>query len=148
MRVAGYPRPATRAQPSSPFRRAGEVSWSVTFSPLPCLVMNAPIAKQIPFEWTRPTGPATDPWAWLWDRDDPDTITYLEAENAYADAWFAPRAGLVETVFEEIKSRVQETDLAAPVRKDGWWYTSRTEQGLSYGIHCRGRSREAATEQI
>jgi oligopeptidase B len=110
--------------------------------------MDAPIAKQIPFAWTRPTGPADDPWAWLRDRDDPDTIAYLAAENAYADAWFAPRAALVETVFEEIKSRVQETDLAAPVRKDAWWYTSRTEQGLSYGIHCRGGSRETATEQI
>ncbi len=110
--------------------------------------MEAPVAKQIPFEWSRPTGPASDPWAWLRDRDDPDTVAYLEAENAHADAWFAPRAALVETVFEEIKSRVQETDLAAPVRKDGWWYTSRTEQGLSYGIHCRGRSRETAAEQL
>ena len=110
--------------------------------------MSAPIAKQIPFQWSRPTGPAEDPWAWLRDRDDPDTVAYLEAENAYADAWFGPRAELVESVFEEIKSRVQETDLAAPVRKDGWWYTSRTEQGLSYGIHCRGRSRETAVEQI
>ena len=110
--------------------------------------MEAPVAKQIPFEWSRPTGPASDPWAWLRVRDDPDTVAYLEAENAYADAWFAPRAALVETVFEEIKARVQETDLAAPVRKDGWWYTSRTEQGLSYGIHCRGRSRETAAEQI
>ena len=27
--------------------------------------------------------------AWLRDRDDPDTIAYLEAENTYADAWFA-----------------------------------------------------------
>ena len=110
--------------------------------------MDAPIAKQIPFEWARPTGPASDPWAWLRDRDDPDTGVYLEAENAYADAWFSRRAATVEAVFEEIKSRVQETDLAAPVRKDGWWYTSRTEQGLSYGIHCRGKSREAATDQI
>jgi oligopeptidase B len=110
--------------------------------------MNAPVAKQIPFEWSRPTGPASDPWSWLRDRDDPDTIAYLEAENAYADAWFAPHGALVESIFAEIKSRVQETDLAAPVRKDEWWYTSRTEEGFSYGIHCRGRSRDAATEHI
>ncbi|MCU1387803.1 MAG: Protease [Ilumatobacteraceae bacterium] len=109
--------------------------------------MEAPVAKQVPFEWTRPTGPSSDPWAWLRDRDDPDTIAYLEAENAYADDWFAPRSAFVETIFEEIKSRVQETDLAAPVRKDGWWYTSRTEQGLSYGIHCRGRTADTASEQ-
>jgi protease II len=49
----------------------------------------------------------------------PDTIAYLEAENAHADAWFAERADLVEAIFGEIKSRVQETDLSAPVSHHG-----------------------------
>jgi len=110
--------------------------------------MDAPVAQQVPFEWSRPTGTVSDPWAWLRDRDDPKTIAYLEEENAFADQWFAPHEALVDAVFEEIRSRVQETDLAAPVRKDDWWYTTRTEQGLSYGIHCRGRSLETATEIV
>jgi len=110
--------------------------------------MNAPVAKQIPFEWQRPTGAASDPWAWLRNRDDPDTIAYLEAENRYAEEFFATQSTFVETVFEEIKSRVLETDLEAPVRKDTWWYTSRTEEGKSYPIHCRGASREAATDNV
>jgi len=110
--------------------------------------MNPPVAKQIDFEWHRVTGTVRDPWAWLRNRDDPDTTAYLDAENVYSDQWFAPHAHLTETLFEEIKSRVLETDLAAPVRKDGWWYTTRTEEGLAYPIHCRGRSRETATEQV
>jgi oligopeptidase B len=110
--------------------------------------MDAPVAKQVPFEWSRPTGTVSDPWAWLRDRDDPDTVAYLEAENAYADEWFAPNQSLIDVVFEEIRSRVQETDLAAPVRKDDWWYTTRTEQGLSYGIHCRGRTLGTAVETV
>ncbi len=110
--------------------------------------MNAPVAKQIPFEWQRPTGAASDPWAWLRNREDPDTIAYLEAENRYADEFFATHSTFVETVFEEIKSRVLETDLEAPVRKDTWWYSSRTEEGKSYPIHCRGASRETATDSV
>jgi oligopeptidase B len=110
--------------------------------------MNAPVAKQIPFEWQRPTGAASDPWAWLRNREDPDTIAYLDAENRYADEFFATHSAFVETVFEEIKSRVLETDLEAPVRKDTWWYTSRTEEGKSYPIHCRGTSRETATDNV
>ena len=110
--------------------------------------MDAPVAKQIPFELKRPTGVITDPWAWLRDRDDPDTVAYLEAENEYADRWFAPNSALIDTVFEEIKSRIRETDLAAPVRKDAWWYTTRTEEGLSYAIHCRGESLETANEHV
>ena len=110
--------------------------------------MKAPTAKQIQFEWQRPTGAASDPWAWLRDRDDPDTIAYLQAENAYADDYFAPHSDFIETVFGEIKSRVKETDLAAPVRKGAWWYTTRTEEGSSYSIHCRGAERASATDHV
>src|SRR4026208_215325 len=81
-----------------------------------------PLAKQIEHHWERPTGQVDDPWAWLRDRNDPDTIAYLEAENAYSDAWFADHAELIETIFGEIKSRIQETDITAPVKDGEWWY--------------------------
>ena len=110
--------------------------------------MHAPIAKQVDHVWERPTGVVHDPWAWLSDRDDPDTIAYLQAENAYSDEWFAQHTDLIDTIFGEIKSRVQETDLSAPVRKDDWWYVTRTEEGASYPIHCRGRTAAGATEQV
>ena len=110
--------------------------------------MEPPLAKQVAHVWNRPTGPTADPWAWLRDRDDPDTIALLEAENAFADAWFDDHRGLVDTLFEEIRSRVQETDLSVPARKDDWWYVTRTEEGAAYPIHCRGRSAETATEQV
>lgn len=107
-----------------------------------------PVAKQVPHTWQRPTGPADDPWAWLRDRDDPDTLEYLHAENRYADAWFAEHGTLVDTLFAEIKQRVRETDLSAPVRNGPWWYVTRTEEGKSYPIHCRGRSADDATSQV
>jgi oligopeptidase B len=119
-----------------------------SFVPILSSLVQPPVAKQIPHVWARPTGPADDPWAWLRDRDDPDTVAYLEAENRWSDAWFAERRALVDTIFGEIKARVQETDLSAPVRKDDWWYVTRTEEGASYPIHCRGRSAETATDEV
>ena len=110
--------------------------------------MQAPIAKQVEHVWQRPTGPTTDPWAWLRDRNDPDTVPYLAAENAYSDGWFAQHTALIDTIFGEIKARVQETDLSAPVRKNDWWYVTRTEEGASYAIHCRGSSAQQATEHV
>ncbi len=98
-----------------------------------------PSAPQRPTVVERLGGPRTDPFAWLRDRDDPDTVPYLEAENAWADAFFAPLQGLRERLFEEIKSRTLETDLSVPVRHGDWWYFSRTEEGLAYPIHCRRR---------
>ena len=100
-----------------------------------------PEAPRRTHQWARPTGPAEDPFAWLIQRDDPDTIAYLTAENTYADAWLgrSDRAELIETIFGEIKSRVQETDLSVPVLHHGWWYVTRTIEGRSYPVFCRGR---------
>jgi oligopeptidase B len=110
--------------------------------------MSGPAAKQIRHTWHRATGDVDDPWAWLRDRDDPDTVSYLAAENDHADAWFADHADLVDELFEEIRSRVQETDVTAPVRHGPWWYVARTEEGSSYPIHCRGTSAATADEHI
>lgn len=107
-----------------------------------------PVAKQVPHTWDRPTGPADDPFAWLRDRNDPDTAAYLEAENAYADAWFGQHADTVEAIFQEIKARTQETDTAAPVRKGDWWYVTSTIEGQSYPVHRRGRTAATATDQL
>jgi oligopeptidase B len=103
--------------------------------------LEPPLARTRPHEWKRPTGVVDDPWAWLADRDDPEAIAYLEAENAYSDGYFAEpeRAALVDTVFAEIKSRVQETDLSVPVFHGGWWYVTRTIEGKSYPVFCRSR---------
>ncbi len=105
-------------------------------------------AKKVANTWARPTGPFDDPFAWLRDRDDPDTIAYLEAENATSDSWFGEHGNLVDELFGEIKSRVQETDVAAPIPVDDWYYSARTEQGQSYPIHCRGRTAATATDQL
>ncbi len=110
--------------------------------------VHEPVAKQIEHHWDRPTGRVDDPWAWLRDRNDPDTIAYLEAENAYAAAWFADHDELVERIFGEIKSRIQETDITAPIKDGEWWYTSRTEEGRDYAIHCRGRSEADAGAHV
>ena len=110
--------------------------------------MQEPVAKQIEHHWDRPTGRVADPWSWLRNRNDPDTIAYLEAENAYSTEWFGHHDELVETIFGEIKSRIQETDLTAPVKDGPWWYTSRTEEGRDYPIHCRGRTKAEAGNDV
>ena len=55
---------------------------------------------------------------------------------------------MIDTIFDEIKSRVQETDLSAPVLHHGWWYVTSTEEGQSYPIHRRGRSAESAADSL
>jgi oligopeptidase B len=78
-----------------------------------------------------------DPYAWLKDPEDPATVDYLKAENVYTESRTEHLAALRKSIFGEIKSRTQETDLSVPVRKRGWWYYGRTEEGKQYGIQCR-----------
>ena len=110
------------------------------------MTTDTPAAPRRPHTWKRPTGDTVDPYAWMIKKDDPATIEYLTAENAFADSWFAERSGDIEAMFGEIKSRVKEDDSSYPVLHKKWWYSSRTETGKSYAIHSRGTTATSASD--
>ncbi|MDO5618831.1 S9 family peptidase, partial [Kocuria sp.] len=78
-----------------------------------------------------------DSYEWLRDKESPEVLAHLEAETAYAEAATAHLTGLRERIFQEIKGRVQETDLSVPYRRGDWWYFGRTVEGGEHGIRCR-----------
>ncbi|MGA7110768.1 MAG: S9 family peptidase [Terracidiphilus sp.] len=86
----------------------------------------------------------TDDYAWLREKEDPAVKAYLDAENAYAEAVTAPLAGLRDQLYREMLSHIKQTDVSVPFRDGGWWYYTRTEEGLQYAIHCRKRGGVAA----
>ncbi len=89
-----------------------------------------------------------DPYYWLRDKNDPEVIAYLEAENAHTDSVMAGAAGLEQRLYQEVVGRVQETDFSAPVFHKGWWSYTRTVEGLDYEIYCRRRGTMDASEEI
>jgi oligopeptidase B len=96
-----------------------------------------PAAKRVASERTQHGDTVVDEYAWLAEKDNPDTIAYLTAENAWTERATADEASLRDEIFTEIKSRVQETDLSVPARRHGWWYYTRTVEGQQYPIRCR-----------
>ncbi len=96
-----------------------------------------PTAKPVPSERTYHGDTVIDEYAWLAAKDDPDTIAYLKAENAYTEAATVGLAGLRDQIFAEIKARTQESDLSVPVRRGGWWHYARTVEGQQYAVYCR-----------
>ncbi|HYO32319.1 MAG TPA: S9 family peptidase [Nocardioidaceae bacterium] len=78
-----------------------------------------------------------DDYEWLRDKSDPETIAYLEAENAYRAEQTAHLEDLRRDIFAEIQHRTQETDLSVPARTGAYWYYSRTVEGLDYPLLCR-----------
>ncbi|MGO8757327.1 MAG: S9 family peptidase [Terracidiphilus sp.] len=111
-------------------------------NPLP----SPPSAPKVPTETKIHGVVLADDYAWLRDKENPDVTAYLEAENAYAEAVMAPLAPLRETLYEEMLSHIKQTDVSVPYRDGAWWYYSRTEEGLQYGIFCRKRGTAAGPD--
>ncbi|WFR83577.1 S9 family peptidase [Arthrobacter sp. Y-9] len=96
-----------------------------------------PRAKKVPVERSHHGDLFVDEYEWLRDKENPEVVQHLEAENAYQEAVTADQEPLREAIFQEIKGRTLETDLSVPGRKDGWWYFTRTAEGKDYPVFCR-----------
>ena len=96
-----------------------------------------PVADVRPIERTHHGDTFVDDYEWLRDKENPEVIAHLEAENAYTEERTAHLADLRQAIFDEIKSRTLETDLSVPSRIRGWWYYGRTIEGKQYGVSCR-----------
>ena len=89
-----------------------------------------------------------DDYFWLRERENPEVISYLEAENAYVDSVMAPLAGFQDSLFQEMKSRIKEDDSSLPYQLDDYFYYSRYEVGGEYPIYCRRKGSMEAEEEI
>jgi oligopeptidase B len=89
-----------------------------------------------------------DDYFWLRDRDNPEVMEYLKAENDYTEQSLATHAELRESLFQELKARVKEDDNSVPVKKDAYYYYSRVAAGKQYAIHCRKKGDLNSPEEI
>jgi len=89
-----------------------------------------------------------DHYAWLRQKENPDVIAYLEAENAYTDAILEPTEQLQEKLYQEMLGRILQTDLTVPYRLRGYLYFTRTEEGQQYPLHFRQREAEGSPEEL
>ncbi|MGH8082580.1 MAG: S9 family peptidase, partial [Lysobacter sp.] len=91
-----------------------------------------------------------DEYYWLRDdkRKNPEMLAYLNAENAYVDAFMKPLKPLQDTLYDEIVGRIKQDDSSVPYRERGYWYYTRFETGQDYPIHARRKGSMAAAEEI
>ena len=111
--------------------------------------MQPPVARKRPHRLEMHGDVRVDDYYWLRDRDDPEVVAYLKAENAYLDECLAHTREFQEALFEEIKGRIKQTDVSAPYQDGTHLYYWRYEDGREYRIYCRRPlDAEAGTEQI
>ena len=108
----------------------------------------APLAAVKPHRLEAHGHVRTDEYYWLRERENPEVIRYLEAENAYTKTVMAHTDALQERLFEEIKGRIKQTDVSVPYRQGGYFYYTRFEEGKDYPIFARKRGSTGAPEEV
>ncbi|HLF14111.1 MAG TPA: S9 family peptidase, partial [Bacteroidota bacterium] len=89
-----------------------------------------------------------DDYAWLRQKEDPEVIRHLEAENAFTDSLMKPTEELQEIIYKEMVGRIKETDMDVPYPYGGYLYYTRTEEGKQYSINCRKKDAPGAPEEV
>ncbi|PWA75490.1 prolyl oligopeptidase family protein [Artemisia annua] len=98
-----------------------------------------PVAKKVKHEMKMFDDVRVDNYYWLRDdsRSDPDMLHYLNQENAYTDYIMSGTKNLEDQIYAEIRGRIKEADISAPLRKGPYYYYERTLEGKEYKQHCR-----------
>lgn len=99
--------------------------------------MNAPKAPQKPTVLETHGHQRIDPFYWMNDRENPEVIEYLHAENKYLEEVMKPTESFQKRLFEEMKSRIKEDDQSVPYFKSGYFWYVRYRTGGEYPIYCR-----------
>ncbi|WP_341747706.1 S9 family peptidase [Candidatus Tisiphia endosymbiont of Dascillus cervinus] len=115
--------------------------------------MKPPIANKIDYSFTLHGQKITDEYAWLRDNEWPNVsnkkiIEYLQAENKYTEQFFAQLQQEKDKIFEELKGRIKLADQSTYVKKDSYYYYTRTEENTEYPIYCRKIGSVDASEEI
>jgi oligopeptidase B len=107
-----------------------------------------PVAKIVPHVTEVNGHKMVDNYFWLRDKPNPEVKAYLEAENVYTDAVMKLTEPFQKKLYDEMLSRVKETDVEVPYREGDYFYYVRTEAGKQYPIRCRRKGSMDAPEEV
>ncbi|MBC7925117.1 MAG: S9 family peptidase [Bryobacteraceae bacterium] len=110
--------------------------------------MKPPVAAIRPHENTKHGQTRKDPYYWLRERTNPEVTSYLKAENEYLERGMAEAKPLRDTLLNEFRTRIKQTDDTVPYRRDGYLYYRRTLAGKNYQVVCRRKDAADAPEEV
>ena len=119
-----------------------------TMNPSQAQNITPPDVRPIPHTTVVHGDTLVDPYFWLNQRENPEVLDYLRAENAYAEAKLAHTKDLQAKLFEEMKGRIKEDDRNVPYFSKGYWYYSKVQKGQDYAVYCRRLGSMEAPEEI
>lgn len=108
----------------------------------------APVATKIPKELTIHGDTRIDNYYWLNERENPEVISFLNAENTYTDEMMSHTKDFQDKLFEEMKGRIKEDDQSVPYKDNGYFYLTSYKEGQEYPIYSRKKGTLEAAEEI
>jgi oligopeptidase B len=110
---------------------------TITTAAAPCKV--PPVAKKVNHEMEMFGDKRIDCYYWLRDdsRSNPDLLSHLAQENSYTDFVMSGTKKFEEQLYAEIRGRIKEDDISAPICRGPYYYYKRTLEGKEYVQHCR-----------
>jgi oligopeptidase B len=109
--------------------------------------MRKPIAAKHPHIIKKHDDIRIDEYYWLNQRENPEVISYLEAENDYFRSALKHTEPLQQELLDELKNRLIPDDASAPVYNNGFYYYHKFAKNKEYPIYCRFKN-DKSDEQI
>src|SRR6266404_5488980 len=100
-------------------------------------LLQPPVAARKPVEHRLHGDLRVDDYFWLREKQNPEVIRHLQAENTYTDALLESTVAFQEKLYQEMLARIQQTDLSVPYRLRGYDYFTKTLEGKQYPLHYR-----------
>src|SRR5690349_15300020 len=110
--------------------------------------MMFPVAPKRPKEITQHAETRSDNYFWMRDRQDPEVLKYLHAEQDYLEEIMQHTKPLQDQLFQEMKARIKENDSSAPETDGEYIYYTRYEAGKQYPFYCRKKGTLEAPEEL
>lgn len=116
--------------------------------------INIPIANKMSYNYERHGVQLEDEYAWLRDHHWPHTVknnkilSYLEEENSYYHNYISALHTEKNQLFAELKGRINLEDTSTYIKRDHYFYYSRTTVNQDYPLYCRKYKSEDNPEEI
>ncbi|AFY99789.1 S9 family peptidase [Calothrix sp. PCC 6303] len=99
-----------------------------------------PVAAKKPHQEVRHGEKVEDNYFWLRQKDNPEVINYLKAENAYTAKMTANLKSLQQQLYKEMSGRIQQEYTGVVTKQGNYYYYIRYEKNKDYAIHCRKKA--------
>jgi oligopeptidase B len=89
-----------------------------------------------------------DPYFWLREKENPEVISHLNAENAFTENWFADTKSLEAKLYKDILGFINEDDESVPYPDGAYVYGRRIKKGQQYPTYFRAPRSDPSRETV